>query len=221
MKSNSSRVRIFAAAAVLLGAAGAGITTYAVTHTQQENAGTANGIAISQADVDAGATIIARVRTHSPNAAQTDTLLQAARETIDYREAVRRGLDCTTAEAQAQLRSLDATAVAANPDSVLLAVEDSGQAPPGYHLTPAAQRTPDTATVLQQYEQDPGILAGMRRFCAVSRMIATVVAERSNDVSQGADAEATFRADLYGHATVIAANGTAIDVREPSATPTP
>jgi hypothetical protein len=44
-------------------------------------------------------------------------------------------------------------------------IEAAGDAPPGYHRRPDAERTPPTASVLRRFDEDPAAIAGMQRLC--------------------------------------------------------
>ena len=63
-------------------------------------------------------------------------------EKLEYAEAEKRGLACTTEEAAAQVKINTQSVVEFNPDIILHNAEISGIAPEGYSLTPEAQRTP-------------------------------------------------------------------------------
>lgn len=210
-------VRAAVLVVVILIAIGAGFATYSVTHTQQQNAATVNGINLPQGKVDSLATIAARV--HQNGGKFTPNLVAIAQDEIEYQKAVQLGAGCSTAEAAAQLKSQDATTVAHLPDTLLTAIEDSGDATVGYHLTPEAERTPDTASVIAAYEADPAIIGVVQKLCSVARMEATIEAGATPGPDGRPHAVETFRAGLYAHSTVIAADGSPIDVR--LATPTP
>jgi predicted TIM-barrel enzyme len=217
--------RLLIGVIVLAVAGAAAFGTYTAVHTQQQNAASVNGINLAQGNVDGLATVAARVRSHYSN--YNPTLADIARREIDYQEALKLGDACSIADAQKQIADTISQAQATNTvDALLIAVEDSGLAPSGYHLTPVGQRTPDTNTVISSYAADPNVQQLVQHLCAIGRMVATVQAgARTPAVAQSGshsnDAVATFRAGLYAHSTVIAASGSPIDVRVPAATPTP
>lgn len=214
-----STVRAAVLVVVVLVAVGAGFATYSVTHTQQQNAATVNGINLSQGKVDSLATVAARV--HQNGGKFTPNLVSIAQDEIEYQKAVQLGDGCSPADATAQLKAQDATTAAHLPDTLFTAIEDSGDAPAGYHLTPEAARTPDNASVVAAYEADPVIIGVVQKLCSIARMEAAIDAGATPGPDGRPHAVQTFRADLYAHSTVIAADGSAIDVRIPTATATP
>jgi len=203
----------------------AAAVTYGIVQTQDEDAATVNGAAISVASVNGLATIEARAQRANP--AYHPDIVAIAREAVDYQEATRRGLGCSIKEARDELAyNVDGARQGGQVTGVLIAAENSGDAPAGYHLTPEAERTPGTEAIVSAYENDDGVIAVTQRLCAVGRMLATVVAQQPTPASLDAakrrpDAVRTFRAELYASATVVGADGRAIDIRYSTPAPAP
>jgi len=192
--------------------------------TQEENAGRVDGMAISAANLASAQTVTARVQLH--DLGYKLDLASIARRDIDFREAQRRGFTCTSAEAQRALDSSVATAEQHDVNGLLQIIEDSGGAPIGYDLTPEAQRTPGTTSVIEAYRHDADVLATMQRFCAVGKLMQSVEdaakPPAGTPVSgQPPNVVATFRAGLYASATVVDAAGKPIDVRYATPVPQP
>ena len=225
MRSRAQRQALLGIGIAVTAAIAAGIFFAARAVTQQENAGQVNGVTISTAQLADAETVTARVRGHDPS--YSLDVAGIARQQVDYAEAQRRGFACTTSEAQQQLAATVQTAQKnGQVDGLLQVIEDSGLAPAGYHLTPEAGRTPDTQSVIDAYSSDPDVVSGMQPLCAVGKLMTSVEATAQppagTQVSgQPPNAVATFRASIYARATVIGADGKAIDIRYPTRTPTP
>jgi hypothetical protein len=223
-RRRGSRYLIAAGACVTAGVVAAAVLT-ARAVTQEDQAGSANGVTISTAQLSGAQTVTARVQRHDPSY-QPD-LAALARRQLDLREAERRGFSCTLAEAEAQLQSTIATATERDLlDGLLVTIEDSGDAPAGYHLTPEASRNPGTDDVVTAYVNDPNVIATQQRLCTVGKLMQSVEdaaqpAAGATVIGRPPNAVATFRAALYANATVTGADGDTIDVRYATATPSP
>lgn len=125
-------------------------------------------------------TVTARVRELNPRYAglTADTWV---RDQILFREAQRRGLACSLAQAAEQLQSTYQQTVAdGQPEALLIAAEASGLAPESYSQTPEAQRTPDTASVIQRYLSDPNVIRTQQAVCSISNLGSEVNSSKIN-----------------------------------------
>lgn len=118
-------------------------------------------------------------------------------EALELQEARRRGITCSTQDAQTQLQD---NLRLAGSESFLAAVIASGFAPVGYDKTPAALRTPDTSVVIETYMRDPNVIRMAQDVCTIGRLFAQVRGPAFN--MQGVDPAAELVATLEANATV-------------------
>ncbi len=125
------------------------------------------------------------------------TLNAVVERKLEYAEAEKRGVTCTTREAAAQFRANSEAVVATNPDVILHNGELAGDVPDGYTLEPEAQRSPATADALNAIEINPASIERFRVLCSIGKLYDSLnPSSDSNERTKAIDAlNAKLRAD--------------------------
>lgn len=161
----------------------AAILTMVVINAQSQTppAATVGSAVLSQAGDAQIQTTTARVQQRNP--AFSNNASTWVDKQLMYQEAVRRGLACSTGTAAQQLRDTYAQTLRdGQPDTLVIAATDSGIAPQGYDRTPAALRTPGTDAIIQQYLNDPRVIASQAQACSIMALAAKVNTADTNGI---------------------------------------
>ncbi|HYM15538.1 MAG TPA: hypothetical protein VEZ14_08255 [Dehalococcoidia bacterium] len=155
---------------------------YRAVHSQDPVVAQVNGTLLDSQGISRMQTVTARVRTRNP--AYNPSIDSWVRDTVAHQEAIKRGLACSGAQARQQLQAnYQQTVLDGHPEAFLIVAEDSGIAPQGYHLTPEAQRTPDTQTMIDTYMNDARVIALQAKLCAITALANSVNTPKVNGIA--------------------------------------